>query len=270
VFIYKSFLRWAGSKTKLLPELRKYWDVNPGTRYFEPFMGSAALFFTLKPSQAILSDINQDLVLTFSQIRDNVEDVYSIVKDYPISREFYNSLRLIDSSILDPPFRAARFIYLNRNCYNGLYRTNMQGKFNVPFSNNRNGKLPTKEVFLYFSNLLKDVVVINSNFDSALQNIQPNDFIYLDPPYAVENAKIFSQYSKNTFGVGDLKKLSSILENINNNNARFVLSYADSREIDDIKNNWNFKYVNTFRNIAGFTSSRKIEKEVIISNINIG
>lgn len=145
----KSFLRWAGSKQKLLPILKKYWLDN-SKRYIEPFMGSSQFFFSLDTQSAILSDINNDLVQTYLQVQKNPYPVYEILKKLKVNEREYYKIRSLNPSELGINQRAARFIYLNQLCFNGIYRTNLKGEFNVPFS----GENPLKNFSL---DLLVDV-----------------------------------------------------------------------------------------------------------------
>ena len=127
----KPFLRWAGSKRQLLPKLAEYWRPS-FRRYVEPFMGSACFFFYLRPEHSLLTDINGDLVEAFTVVRDFPDSVYKRLMEFPLGEEGYYKVRGMNQRKLTPVDRGARFIYLNRFCFNGLYRTNKEGKFNVP------------------------------------------------------------------------------------------------------------------------------------------
>jgi DNA adenine methylase len=187
----KSFLRWAGSKQKLLPYLSEYW--NPSyNRYVEPFMGSAKLFFRLAPKQALISDLNAELIEVYNQIKEDPLSVYQALSEYNISSEDYYLIRAQNPATLDVTQRTARFLYLNRLCFNGLYRTNKNNQFNVPYS----GEVPKQ--ICDFANLqnvserLQHCQIIQGDFEAIItNNIQENDFVYLDPPYAVRNVRIF-------------------------------------------------------------------------------
>ncbi len=145
------FLRWAGSKRKLLPVLREYW--NPSySRYVEPFAGSACLFFHLQPSKALLGDINRDLMFTYRQVRRDLPAVLSALRKFKGNKKEYLRLRAISPTELEDAERAARFIFLNRYCFNGIYRTNLQGSFNVPYGGLRAGYIPPDEDFISCSN----------------------------------------------------------------------------------------------------------------------
>ncbi len=263
----KSFLKWAGSKKKLLPELRNYWKPGQHQRYIEPFVGSAQLFFTLQPQSAILNDINSELINTYEIVRNNPIELFDIMSTYPKDKDFYYNIRSADLLTLSRLEKAARFIYLNKLCFNGLYRTNLKGKFNVPYSNSPTSGFPTKDELILCSKALEKVLLVNSDFETVLKdNCQRGDFVYLDPPYAIANSNIFYQYDPRTFGLEDVKRLKSILVELDKNNIDFLLSYAYCDEIISLFSEWNIRTVKTQRNIAGFSKNRKKAIELLISN----
>src|SRR5690348_2999207 len=162
----KPFLRWAGSKKKLLPQLSEFWS-DSFKRYVEPFMGSAALFFSLDPKKAVLSDINEDLINAFIQVQAHPRAVHNRISKLPKGKEAYYKIRRegLKGSALD---RAARFMYLNRFSFNGIYRTNLKGEFNVPYCNDRYAYLPTLEDLLCASRALSRAKIVASDFESIL------------------------------------------------------------------------------------------------------
>jgi DNA adenine methylase len=264
----KSFLRWAGSKRQLLHNLTTLIKIDFNS-YFEPFMGSSQLFFKLSPSSAILSDINKNLVDTYLTVRDHPDELFEKLNQLDSDKNTYYNLRSIDPLLLSTIDQAVRFIYLNMNCFNGLYRTNLKGQFNVPYSGNKI-KAKMKYVDLIeCSNNLKNAKILCCDFEKVIiENVVKNDLCYLDPPYAIKNSRIFQQYDPNSFGTDDLMRLSSSISYIDSRQAYFILSYAHCPEIEQIANTWNSQIVYTKRNISGFANSRKIEQEVIITNLN--
>ncbi|NTW87984.1 MAG: Dam family site-specific DNA-(adenine-N6)-methyltransferase [Desulfobulbaceae bacterium] len=262
----KPFLRWAGSKRKLLPDLKFYWD-DGCKRYIEPFMGSSCLFFELEPEAAVLNDINKELVNTFSAIRKCPKAVQELASGIPQSRDNYYLVRAQETKEMDWLARAARFIYLNRFCFNGLYRTNTNGKFNVPYGASKSGSIPTLEHLTTCSKLLKKAQLHNSDFETfLLKTVSEDDFVYLDPPYAVANKRVFRQYNEYTFGLADIARLDNIIDTIDKRGATFVLSYAECPEILPIAKKWFMQMVTARRNISGFADHRKNDNELIISN----
>jgi DNA adenine methylase len=233
----------------------------------EPFAGSAALFYAINPNEAILSDSNQELVRTFEQVRDNAARVYECLSELPLGRESFYRLRALDPHQLRSAERAARFIFLNRFCFNGLYRTNAKGHFNVPYAATKTGGLPPRSVFLRSAGLLAKANLYCGDFQRVLEvHVRKGDFVYLDPPYAVGNRRIFNQYGPHTFGLHDLERLRLILREIDQRKATFVLTYAWCREATTVFAEWGQRRVYTQRNIAGFAKHRRTAAELIVSN----
>jgi DNA adenine methylase (dam) len=262
----KAFLRWAGSKKKLIPHLVNHIDWR-FKRYIEPFVGSAQLFFSLNPASAVLSDINKDLINTYKIVRSNYKEVHKALLEFSISQEEYYNVRSWDVNQLSNIMKAARFIYLNRFCFNGLYRTNLNGEFNVPYGGYKTGNLPELQTLKEISRSLKKAKLIAGDFeDVIIANVLPGDFIYFDPPYAVQNARVFNQYNPQTFGLSDLERLSILLLNLHENGNRFLVSYAYCEEALYLLNRWKPKKVRIQRSISGFGKSRNASFELIAHN----
>jgi DNA adenine methylase len=261
----KSFLRWAGSKRKQLPILSRFWSPD-FTRYVEPFMGSACLCFELQPTKALLGDLNYDLVRTFIAVRDHPLAVANRISKLPLGKRSYYSIRNELLSDMDPLDAAARFIFLNRFCFNGLYRTNEAGRFNVPFAPSRTGKLATAEDLKGAARVLRCCTIKHADFESLLARTKSGDLVYLDPPYAVGNRRVFRQYGPSSFGLHDLQRLATSLELMNARNVKFLLSYADCSEAAAYFTRWPCKKMFIQRNIAGFSDHRRKAGEVLFSN----
>ena len=263
----RSFLRWAGSKQKLLPILGGYWKPS-FKRYFEPFMGSAQLFFHLDTDCAILSDTNSHLVEVFNQIKKNPYPIHAILRVMPISAVEYYRVRALHPAKLGINQRAARFLYLNRLCFNGLYRTNLNGNFNVPYSGESPACLLEYSILKNASGKLQTAKIVQGDFEQiVLKNVRKGDFVYLDPPYAIENVRIFRQYGPQTFGRFDLLRLKNLLDVIHTRGASFLLSYAHSADAKSLFSDWHSDETSTTRNISGFAKYRRREKELLITNI---
>ena len=259
------FLRWAGSKRQHLPLLRSFWSDN-FSRYVEPFAGSAALFFNISPSRALLGDVNKELVTTFKTVRDNPGRVYKALASIPKGRSHYNELREVNPGSLPPIKRAARFIYLNRYCFNGLYRTNFKGEFNVPYGGEKSGVLPTREHLKSSAKRLKLATLICADFRKTIAKVRKGDFVYLDPPYAVSNRRVFVEYAANPFSVSDIATLGRLLKRIDRKGVTFVLSYADCPEARRTFSKWQIKRILTRRSIAGFLGARRNQYELCVTN----
>ena len=260
----RPFLRWAGSKRQLLPEMSKYWGAG-FKRYVEPFAGSACFFFDLQPERALLGDLNDELIATYLEIKYRVTDLVKELSKLEEGKESYYRLRETDVTTLDRAQKAARFIYLNRYCFNGLYRTNRSGKFNVPFGGSKTGLLPDKLSLEICSRLLKNTRLISGHFEKVLKKVELGDFVYMDPPFRVKEQRVFNEYNALTFGVKDLVALRKWMEELANKNIAFLVSYAESDEASVLYEGFDRQVVRVKRNIAGFADSRVHANEVLIS-----
>ncbi len=232
-------------------------------------MGSACVFFAISPSRALLSDLNKDLVDTFNEVRKNPNAVYSSVIKIPNNPDSYYSIRKQTPDSLSSTNRAARFLFLNRFCFNGLYRTNLKGEFNVPYAKSKTGGFPSEEEFIKAAYSLRNVDLRCGDFASIVSDeVRKGDFVYLDPPYAVQNKRIFNQYGPQTFGLNDLERLKDILIKIDSIGALFLLSYANSEGARHYFSNWPSTEVEVQRNIAGFAKHRRKASEILISNLD--
>ena len=263
------FLRWAGSKRKLLPKLMPYWEASGCSRYIEPFAGSAVMYFAIKPQHEVLADTNKDLIDMYIVMQRNCRMVYHEIKKYPCSESFYYQLRSIDYKSWGLYRRAARFIYLNRFCFNGLYRTNNKGYFNVPFARGVHREVQSLDAFQQFSRAIKGVSFYCQDFRQTLLMAEKGDFIYIDPPYAIENRRIFNQYGPNSFGSNDLVDLANMLVVLHEKGAKFLVSYAYAKELAVMFDRWNLKSTIVQRTVAGNPHKRKRVKELFISNIEV-
>ncbi len=232
-------------------------------------MGSACLFFDLLPKRALLGDINAELVHCYEQVRLGPKSVYWHLSRFNADADFYYRLRSEDPLHMSGPRRAARLIYLTRFCFNGLYRTNQAGQFNVPYGGSRSGSLPTYDQLLAASSRLSSVKLVCADFAETIDQVNKGDFVYLDPPYWVRGKRRINQYGPNTFYHRDLVRLDEALKTINQRGAHFVLSYEDSEEANLIADAWHKAKVPVRRNVAGFAKHRRVELELLATNISI-
>lgn len=262
-----SFIKWAGSKKQLLPVIAESMPMSYN-RYIEPFAGSACLFFQLTPNRSILGDINIELINTYKALKENVHEVIRHLYNLKDSKEEFYRLRSINPSDLNNSRSAARFIYLNRFCFNGLYRTNQQGIFNVPYGQykDKTNRLPPPETLISCSQALQKTVLIAGTFEKTISRAKERDFIYLDPPYCIKSRQVFNQYSNFSFDEYEIEKLKIHLDNLNNIGVSFMVSYAYSNEGLFLAKGYNSRAVMVKRNISGFASHRRKSKELIITN----
>lgn len=262
----RPFLRWAGSKRQVLGRLVDFWSPKYA-RYVEPFAGSSSLFFKIQPAKGLLADKNSALIETYEVLRRSPRRVHNEVMKLPNNSSTYYQIRSKNPRSLSALRRAIRFIYLNRYCFNGIYRTNRQGHFNVPYGKNNASAFPTIDEFEACASLLKRVDLRAWDFGTTLRCVRENDFIYLDPPYAVNSRRVFREYGAQCFGQNDLVRLAEHLTRIDKKGAAFVLSYADCRFAREVLSVWELRRIAVRRNVAGFASARRKAYELVVTNI---
>jgi DNA adenine methylase len=228
----RPFLKWAGGKTQLADALVERMPAH-FKAYHEPFIGSGALFFRLvrerKVHQAVLSDLNAELTDTYLAVRDRVSEVIQILSEFPHNQEFFYAMRAKDPWKLSLPERAARMIYLNKTGYNGLYRVNRQGKFNVPFGRYRSPKYLDRKNLLAVSQALQKIEIQCLPFETVLGRAQPGDWVYLDPPYVpVSLTANFTSYYAGGFGLADQERLRNVCIELSRNKVSITQSNSDT------------------------------------------
>jgi len=260
------FVKWAGGKRQLLPELRKYVPPYYG-RYIEPFVGGGALFFDLLPDRAIVNDSNEELVITYLVIKDNVDELIEKLLEYEYCPDFYYGLREKDTSMMDSVSIAARFIYLNKCCFNGLYRVNKAGKFNVPMGRYVNPKICEVEKLQAVSHALQDTIIECSDYKDVLDKYaRKGDFIYIDPPYhPVSKYSDFKRYTKEFFYEKDQIELRDIISELKKSGCFIVASNSYCDFILDIYKDFEIDVVQAKRFINKNAADRNSIQEVIIS-----
>jgi DNA adenine methylase len=204
----KPFLKWAGGKARLLAALRQ--SLPPRfNRYYEPFVGGGAFFFDLSPKVAVLGDSNPELMNCYKVVRDQPEELIEFISKLRVSGTEFYRLRELDPDTLSAVSRAARLIYINKTCYNGLYRVNKLGRFNTPYGRHSNVKLVDPANLRAASELLKKAHLVCADFEAVLKTARRGDFVYLDPPYVpVGKFSDFKRYTKDQFHEADQERLA--------------------------------------------------------------
>lgn len=227
----RSFLRWVGGKQRLIHELERVlpWDVRR-RRYFEPFAGAANLFFALQPKSAVLSDLNEHLISCFSHVKDSPDSVAKYLRVHAINdnEAHYYEVRRIYNISTSSAAQAARFIYLNRTCFNGVFRVNMAGAFNVPYGYKSNPIIPSANELRAAGFILKAAKLKSSDYVSVISKAGPGTFTYVDPPYPPLNeTAYFTHYTSNRFGDEDQHRLADCLRRLDKRGGLFLMSNAD-------------------------------------------
>lgn len=268
LIVRPTILRWAGSKRQIIPALSEYWTKSNAQRYVEPFAGSACLFFSITPQRAILADINKELILTYKQLKHDWKSVSKKINELDRNKKTYYDVRSIQpEEIKDASSRAARFIYLNRFCFNGLYRTNQSGQFNVPFGDG--GVIPSSETLSESAQLLKRAKLLTGDFEKTLEQVRKGDFVYMDPPFSVLNKRVFTDYDATKFNLDKLNRLRQWMQKLDRAGIPFLVSYLESPEARMLSKGFSHRRVSVRRSIAGFASNRRKTREVLISNIDL-
>ncbi len=268
-------MRWAGGKRQLIPALERYIDrnvfANGNHRYFEPFIGGGALCFYLEPSRSVINDYNPELINVYEVIRDTPQDLIELLRIHQtnFSHDYYIQIRSMDrcSSFLDLPAveRAARIIFLNRTCYNGLYRVNNKGFFNVPIGKKKNPDIIMEDKILamnrYFNE--NEVVMRKGDFETAVEDAQPGDFVYFDPPYDYEESG-FTSYNETCFERKDLERLKRVSDDLIEMGCLVLLSNNDTPFVNELFEEYAIEHIDTKRFISCDGRTRNEGKEVII------
>lgn len=260
-------LRWSGSKAKLIPILEK---CSPPTfkTYIEPFAGSACLYFRIQPNAAIIGDINPAVIEVYQAIRDNPHEVGHYLASIPETYEAYYSLRGTNPNVLSIEQRAARTIYLMKACFNGVYRTNKSGAFNVPMGSRVYAR-PSAENLLAASELLTHTQLICGDFEHVVKLAKSGDFVYLDPPYP-SISRYRGEYGYNAhFDTGDKQRLIRLLRKLDSEGAQVMLSYVYDEELVSALSGWTCKQQSVLRSVAGNIRFRINASEIVLTNYRV-
>ncbi len=297
----KPFLKWAGGKGQLLEQFLCFYpdELKKGEikKYCEPFIGGGAVFFDVvqryKIQSAILCDINEELVLTYKVIQKDVEKLienlstiknkYEKLEDekrtefyYSTRQQFNNSLSKTNFSVYSEKWiqRAAQLIFLNKTCFNGLFRFNRKGEFNVPAGRYKNPKIMDEENLISVSELLKIATIKRADFSEVEKDVDMNSFVYFDPPYRPLNTtSSFTSYSKNKFGDEEQIKLGELFKRLDKKNVKLMLSNSDPKNVnahdnffDEIYSDFNISRIPATRMINSNASKRNAINEIVVTN----
>ena len=263
-------VKWVGGKRQLMYEL----EINmPKTynRYFEPFIGGGALFFYLQPDNAYISDMNEELINLYQVVRDNVDELITDLQKHDISKEYFMEIRNIDRTEEYQNWsniqKASRFIYLNRTCFNGMYRVNSKGEFNVPFGHYKNPRILDENNLINCSNLLQRTEIKHADFSEILKKVKKGDFVYFDPPYVpLSETSSFTSYTKDGFDMDMQLSLRDVCDELDSMGVKFLLSNSDTQFVNELYENYNIKKVFASRQINAKADGRGKITEVLVRN----
>jgi len=272
----KPFLKWVGGKTQLLPQITALMPASYN-RYFEPFLGGGALFFALKPQSAVINDINKTLIHTYRTIKHDVEqlitDLQALETTYHAlnhdARKAYFYERRDEFNSIDHPDhrKAVLMIFLNKTCFNGMYRENSKGKFNVPFGDYKQPKICDPDNLRAANRLLQGVEPLNTSYRQAVAEAQAGDFVYLDPPYHPLNAtSSFTSYSIDNFSAQDQTDLRDLFKELDQRGCKVMLSNSSAEFIKESYKDFRQESVLAARAINSKGSGRGKINELIVLN----
>ncbi len=233
--------------------------------YIEPFAGSACLFFALLPKRSILGDFNAELIEAYSVVAQAPDRVHDVLVGMADTASEYYRVRSWKPAELSAVYRTARFIYLNRFCFNGVYRTNLKGEFNVPRGRDT-GELPSLANLREYALVLSQTELQAGDFLQTLGQARKGDFVYLDPPYTKQNQPYSGEYGYGAFSANDMDRLLPELDRIDALGATFLFSYRYTPVLHQQLRRWNRRLVSVRRHVAGFSSARRIVREMLVSN----
>jgi len=265
------FVKWAGGKRQLIPQIKEYLpqDYN---KYLEPFVGGGALFFHLKPGNAVLIDINEDLINCYNVIKNHVSELIQSLKKHKNDKDYYYKVRSADREIESfkkwtDVEKASRTIFMNRCCYNGLYRVNSKGFFNVPFGRYKNPNFCNEKNLNAVHKALISARLIQGSFETCLNYAEKDDLVYFDPPYhPLSETANFTSYTKYNFGRESQIKLRDVFKQLDDRGCKLMLSNSYNDFVLDLYERFNIITLNAKRAINSDASKRGEIKEILVLN----
>jgi DNA adenine methylase len=276
--LIKPWLKWAGGKRQLLSEIRKNLPAGiENYTYFEPFCGAGAVFFDLQPEKAVINDANSQLMLTYTVIKDSVEPLIDLLKQYSLknTEEYYYQVRSLDRdaatfSALPNIEKAARLIFLNKTCFNGLYRVNSKGLFNVPYGRYKNPVICEEHTLRAVSEYLNKnyISLLNMDFEQAVTDADKHAFVYFDPPYHSPDKSNFTAYQPLRFDEAEQERLQRVYRKLTEHGVKCLLSNSDTYFIRKLYSDSTCKIltVRAKRAINSNAADRGFVNEVLIKN----
>ena len=266
-------LKWAGGKRQLLSDIIPLVPLDFDT-YYEPFVGAGAVLLELQPPKAIVNDANTELIIVYEVIRDNPCELVDLLREHEAkhNKEYYYQTRDLDRdgetfASLDKIVKAARTIYLNRTCFNGLYRVNKKGYFNTPMGKNSSIQIVNEsgiqKISLYLNSA--NVTFLNSDYHCAIETVSAGDFVFLDPPYFPTNRDSFVRYDMSPFGIEEQHELKKACDQLTQKGIRFIETNSDCDEIRELYSDYRLIEIDVRRSINAKVDGRR-GKELIILN----
>lgn len=268
------FVKWAGGKRQLIPQIRERMPAQ-FNNYYEPFVGGGAVIFELLPENAVINDINRALINAYQMICDHPQgflqeinrldaEMWEDGKEYYYSlRERYNDKMMMDEFDVE---LAALFVFINKHCFNGLYRVNGKGLFNVPYNNSRRSSVDEKSI-LEISEFLRNVTIISGDFEAACEGAGKGDFVFIDSPYAPLNPTSFESYTKEGFDIESHRRLANLFDKLTARGCYCMLTNHNTDLIKELYGNKGYTIdVVSVKRMINSDASKRVGEEVIICN----
>ena len=268
------FIKWAGGKRQLLAQIRERMPES-FNNYYEPFVGGGAVIFDLLPTSAVINDINKALVNAYRQICNATDEFLKKLNEldetmWEDGKEYYYSLREhYNDKLMKEEFDvelAALFVFINKHCFNGLYRVNGKGLFNVPYNNSRNSSCDENTIRA-IAVYLKNVTILEGDFQAACQNAKKGDFVFIDSPYAPLNPTSFESYTKEGFDIESHKRLADLYDELTSRGCYCMLTNHNTELINELYGNKGYKIdVVSVKRMINSDATNRVGEEVIICN----
>lgn len=270
-------LKWVGGKRQLLPQILSLLPKSFSKyQYAEPFLGGGAVLFKLQPKKALINDFNSELINVYKVIKNNPKLLIEDLKKHENSAEYFYMIRQLDREdkfySLSDIEKASRIIYLNKTCYNGLYRVNSSGEFNSPFGKYKNPNIVNEPTIMAVSNYLNrnKITILNEDYQEILPHLKSNSFVYLDPPYhPISETSNFTGYIKGGWSVDDQIRLREFCDKLSSKKIKFLLSNSKSKLILEEYKKYDIHFVQAARLINSNANNRGNIDEVLIKNYEI-
>lgn len=268
------FLKWVGGKRQIIPEILSHLPKNISSlNYCEPFIGGGALLFHLEPKRAIINDYNDELINVYKVIKNNLEELLIDLKKHQNTSEYFYQIRGIDRQPLFDELtniqHASRIIYLNKTCFNGLYRVNSLGEFNSPFGRYTNPNIVNEPVLRAVSKYLNssDITILNGDYEKVLNSLTADTFVYLDPPYhPISESSNFTGYVQGGWTEKHQIRLKKACDDLDKKGVKFLLSNSSAPFIKELYSEYNIHSINANRSINSIGEKRGQIEELLIKN----
>ncbi len=268
------FLKWVGGKRQLMPSIVEHFPENiKNLNYSEPFIGGGAVLFHLQPKNAIINDFNEELVNVYNVIKNNLFELIADLKKHDNNADYFYEIRGLDRTEqfndLTPVQRASRIIFLNKTCFNGLYRVNNAGEFNAPFGRYKNPNIVNEPTLKAVSKYLNsnNIIIRSGDYATVLEELDNGSFVYLDPPYhPISESSNFTGYVQGGWNIFDQARLRDACNELNERGIKFLLSNSSSPQIKDLYEDYNITTVKANRAINSNGADRGEVDEVLIRN----